>query len=83
MPAIDGIAWRISLNTSARPGVVPVEAHAARELLDDPQIRLRIARRVERFAAELHHAIGVGDRAVFLGPRGRGQDDVGVDSTSR
>jgi hypothetical protein len=26
---------------------------------------------------ELHHPIRVRDRAVFLGPRGRGQHDVG------
>ncbi len=56
--------------------VVPVEAHAARDFLDDPQIGLRLARRLQRLAAELHHAVGVGDGAILLRPRSGGQDDV-------
>ncbi len=33
---------------------------------------------VQRLAAQLHHAIGVGHRAGFLGPCGRRQNNVGV-----
>ena len=62
----------------ARMGVVPVEPHAAGELLDDPPVLPRLARRRQRLAAELHVAVGVGEGAGLLGPgRGR-QDHVGV-----
>ena len=37
----------------------------------------RVAGRLDRLAAELHHAIGVRHGADLLGPRGRGQHDVG------
>ena len=38
---------------------------------------LRVAGRLDRLAPELHHAIGVGDGADLLGPRGGGQHDIG------
>ena len=59
------------------PGVLPAAAEALRDLLDDPEILARIARHVERAASELHHAVGVGDGAGLLGPRGRRQHDIG------
>ena len=38
---------------------------------------LRVAGRLDRLAPELHHAIGIGDRADLLRPRGGGQHDIG------
>ena len=61
----------------ARMRVIPVQAHAARQLVDDPEIRPGLAGRLDGLAAELHHAIGVRDGADLLGPRGRRQHHVG------
>ena len=61
----------------ARVGVVPVEAEAAGELLDDPPVRPRLAGQRHGGAAELDLAVGVGDGAVLLGPGRGGQDHVG------
>ena len=47
------------------------------ELDEQPEVFLRVAGRLDRLASELHHAIGVGDGADLLGPRGGGQHDVG------
>ena len=56
---------------------MPVEAEAARDLLDDPPVGAGVAGQGHGGAAHLHLAVGVGDGAVLLGPgRGR-QDDVG------
>ena len=57
--------------------VLPVQPQPARELDEDPEVRLGFSGRVQGLAAELHHAVGVGDGAVLLGPRGGGQHHVG------
>ncbi len=49
----------------------------AGHLLDDPQVWPGVARRVDRLLAQLHHAVGVGDRAGLLGPGGGGQHHIG------
>ncbi len=59
--------------------VAPVEPHALADLLDDPEILPRIARRLDHLARELHPAIGVGEGAILLGKRRSRQDDVGVE----
>jgi hypothetical protein len=61
----------------ARMRVVPVEANAAAELVQQPEIFFRFARRLNGLAAELHHAIRVRHGADLLRPRRRGQHDVG------
>src|SRR5438046_10634377 len=58
----------------ARMRVVPVQTHAACKMVDDPQILFRLAGRLDRLAAELHHAVGVGDGADLFRP-GRGGPD--------
>ena len=60
-----------------RAAVVPVQTQAAGHFLDDPQILARIARRVDRRAAQLHLTVGVGEGAVLLGEGGRRQHHVG------
>ena len=49
-------------------------------LLDDPQVRFGLARWVNGLLAELHHAVGVADRTVLLGPGRGGQNHVGQPS---
>ena len=61
-----------------RPLVVPVEAEAAGDLLDDPEVLAGLAGGLEGLAAELDAAVGVGEGAGLLGVSGGGQDDVGV-----
>jgi hypothetical protein len=61
-----------------RLAVVPGVAELAGEVEDDLDVVAGLARRVERLAAQLHPAFGVGHRAVGLAPRRRaGQHDVG------
>ena len=72
-----GIVWRISSNTSRHVAVVPVEAEPVRDLLDDPQVLPRIARRIDRLAAHLHQPVGVGEGAGLLGKRAGREDHVG------
>jgi hypothetical protein len=43
----------------ARSGVIPIEAKAACELLNDPEIVSCFSGRLQRFASKLHHTIGV------------------------
>ena len=43
-----------------------------------PSNAARLARRLERATAELHHAVGVGHRTVLLRPRRCRQDHVCV-----
>ena len=57
--------------------VMPVQAHALGDLLDDPQVGFRIARRQHGLAAHLHRAVGVADGAGFLGPGAGGQHHIG------
>ena len=57
--------------------IVPVEAELTRHLLDDPEVLARVARRVDRLAAELDEPVGVGEGARLLRERARRQDDVG------
>jgi hypothetical protein len=47
--------------------VVPVQAEAAADLLDDPEVLLRVAGRVDGLPAQLHQAVGVGEGAGLLG----------------
>ncbi len=58
-------------------GVVPVNADAASQLVENPEVFFRLAGRFNRLTSELHHAIGIGDGADLLRPRGGGQHDVG------
>ena len=48
-------------------GPSPVQARAAADLLDDPQVLARVAGRVEGLAAHLDEAVGVGEAAALLG----------------
>ena len=57
--------------------VVPAQTHAPRNLLNDPQVRLGLAGRVNRLFAQLHHAVGVADGAILLGPGRGGQHHIG------
>ena len=50
---------------------------AVGDLLDDPQVLPRIARRVDGLAAHLHQAVGVGEGAGLLGEGAGRQDHVG------
>src|SRR5690606_38368916 len=59
-----------------RAAVVPIEADAARDLLDDPPVLPRLPGRLERLASELHAAVRVRERPRLLGEGGRGQDHV-------
>ena len=60
-----------------RGRLAPVVPHAPRDLVDDPEVLARLARRVERLADPLDAPLGVRDRALGLRPgRGGGQDDV-------
>ena len=77
MPAIESMPLRISLNTSRGCVYSQSQPDPARELLDDPEVLARLARRLDRLAAELHHAVGVGHGADLLRPGGRRQHDVG------
>ena len=55
-----------------------VAAQPLRQLADDPDVVLRVARRVERLPAPLHPPLAVRHRAVRLDPaRRRGQHHVG------
>ena len=70
-----------------RPDLVPdvlggrvpeVGAHGTREVDHDVEVVARLAGRLERAADTLHAPLGVGDRALGLGPHGAGrEDDVG------
>ena len=57
--------------------VLPVEAKLLRHLLDDPQVLLGVARRVDGLAADLHQAVGVGEAAGLFREGGSRQDHVG------
>ena len=61
-----------------RPGIVPVETDAARDLLDDPEILTRVARRIERLTAELHAPVRVGEGPGLLRERRCGQNHIRV-----
>src|SRR5262249_16853275 len=61
-----------------RTAVIPAEPDAPRDLLDDPQVFSRIARGLQALASELHHPVGVGDRAYLFRPCRRRKYDVGV-----
>ena len=52
----------------ARAGIIPRQAHALADLLDDPEILPRIAGRLDHLARQLHAAVGVGEGAG-LSPR--------------
>ena len=62
-----------------RAVVIPRQAHALADLLDDPEILPRIAGRLDHLARELHAAVGVGEGAALLGKRRGRQDHVGVE----
>src|SRR6185369_8776460 len=47
--------------------VLPVEADAARDLLDDPEVLPGLARRIDRLPADLHQPVGVGESAGLFG----------------
>ena len=69
---------------SLGPRLAPVVAQPSRDLEDDPDVVAGIAGRVEGLADALDAALGVGDRAVGLGPGGRRrQHDVGHLSRGR
>ena len=61
----------------ARMGVLPVEPEATRDLLRDPPVGLCLAGQRHGGAAHLHLSVGVGDGAVFFGPRRGRQDHIG------
>ena len=56
---------------------MPAQPHAIGDRLDDPEIGAGLARGADCLSAELHHAIGIADRAVLLGPGGGRQHHVG------
>ncbi len=60
-----------------RTCVIPVQPHAAGELLDDPQIGSCITGRIDRLPAHLYHAVGVGDGAGLFRPGGGRQHHIG------
>ena len=64
------IAWML---------IIPVESETTGDFLNDPPVGAGVAGGLERLAAELHAAVGVGEGAVFFGKRGRGQHHVGVE----
>ena len=72
-----GMVWRISSNTAETGSSLPRQAHALRDLLDDPQVLARVAGRIDRLAAQLHEAVGVGEGAGLLGEGAGRQDHVG------
>ena len=57
--------------------VMPAQPHAIGDRLDDPEIGTGFAGRRDRLLAQLHHAVGIADRAVFLWPGGGRQHHVG------
>ena len=57
--------------------VLPIQAHAFGNLLNDPQIGFGLSRRLNRLSAHLHHAIGVGHGTRFFWPGGSGQHHIG------
>ena len=61
-------------------GVVPVQAHALCDGLDDAEIEARLSRRTHRRLTQLDHAIGVAYSAQLFGPSGSRQDDIGQPS---
>ena len=77
MPAIESMHSRISLNTSR--GCVYCQSSPMRRAswTINQKSSLRVTGRLDRLASELHHAIGVGDGADLLRPRGGRQHDVG------
>ena len=56
--------------------VIPIEADAPRDFLDDPPIGHDAVRRCHRFAAHLDLTVGIGDGAILLRPGGGGQDYI-------
>ena len=50
-------------------------AHPPCELVGEPQIRAAVLRRLDGLAVPLHQPLGVGERAVLLGVRGRRQEE--------
>ena len=61
--------------------VIPRQAHALSQVLQDPQIRPRLPRWHQRLFAKLHHAVGVADGAGFFRPGGGGQHHVSQPSS--
>ena len=69
---------RALLGAARRGGaIVPIQAHVSCHLLNDPQIRFGLTRRINRLLAQLHHPVGVGHRAGFFGPGGGRQHHIG------
>ena len=77
MPAIDGIAVRISANTSR--GCAYVQSSPSRFAISTMIARSGRASPggCQRLPPELHQPVGVGEGAGLFGKRGRGQDHVG------
>ena len=64
-------------NPAVNARVVPGEAHAPGDVLNDPEVSPGLPRRVNGLLSELHHAVGVAHGAGFFGPGGGGQHHVG------
>ena len=57
--------------------VMPAQPHTMGDSLDDPEIGAGLAGWRDRLLAQLHHAVGIADRAVFLRPGGGRQHHIG------
>ena len=57
--------------------VIPIQPHAFGDLLNDPEVWLCLAWRIDSLFAELHHSIGIADGSSFFWPSCCGQDHVG------
>ena len=57
--------------------VVPGQPDAIGDRLDDPEIGACVAWRCDGLLAQLHHPVGIADRAVFLWPGGGRQHHIG------
>ena len=60
------------------PGVARFDPFG--QMVHEPQLRARVTRRMQRLVAELHQALGVGERPLLLDVRGGGhQEHLGLD----
>ena len=61
--------------------VTPIQTHALSDLLNDPQIGFGLSWWVNGLLAQLHHAVGVADRARLFRPSSSGQHHISQPSS--